>query len=406
MNIYFNDETQQMIRNVTGENYNRTELGTVSVMVLIHRGVGLEKINQMVRKNIPSFQTAYDISSLHELGATQHPWVQYLKQFGKCVWDGNYLYVDSHYTDVSKRTCEVVTAFFPEIIDTPDEWETGLMESIVKSDQNSFDRFKGEIESRLFAICKEKLVSKFSGMSIKNEAKQLMESIKNIRNTIKDYNDTIQGYIRQLNDLRKKYEVARRIPDESDKIIREYVMSDPNITVLQANSEYIRFMYTGFMDKMNTDVFEEEYDYDGAFMWEWARDEGEGWILEVLYKIVVEHKGKLKMNSYWEINSQRGIRSMGGQLGYSNEYIPNPHLYQWQCMGGNEYQFNEANAEGNWEEALDMATMMNGIVNFAENETMEYFYPMIFNNTDGPVIQLPDGREISFVEAREEWNIG
>lgn len=376
-----------------------------SLMILMHHGVQLENVRTIIAEHLPHLSTH---SGAVETYGDVPNWAQYLLQFYSGGYHQPYLYINHRINDEVMAHCaEICTTFYQTEIGTPDEWDVAVMTAVKENDDVTLAKYFADIEGTIIQQEKEFMLKSFQGISFGKRLLNLKQEIADLTDRIQSYTTSIQTYIKELHEKQQEYKVVKRMPDDSGKEIKDFILSDPNFVVTKNRQDAVVVEYRGVMNFFDVEKFDDEIGYDGSTMWDVVGNFGfeeYEWVPYVMEKIVYGN-ADLKMDSFWIISPSIGIYSDGRNCSPTYGYIPNPHLYYYKCYGGNEEALYGANRKSDWLTCLDIATMCNGGVNFEEDCTQEYFWNDVLQRLHEPVIRLHDGREINFYEAKEEWNI-
>ena len=85
----------------------------------------------------------------------------------------------------------------------------------------------------------------------------------------------------------------------------------------------------------------------------------------------------------------------------SPDYLPNPHIYNFACLGNYAAPMAEALKEGDYISALMQCVSSAGSVNINEFVTMEQFFQNLFSPRAGNVIEFPNGMAVTPLRALE-----
>lgn len=85
----------------------------------------------------------------------------------------------------------------------------------------------------------------------------------------------------------------------------------------------------------------------------------------------------------------------------SPDYLPNPHIYNFACLGNYAAPMAEALRDGDYISALMQCVSSAGSVNINEVVTMEKFLQDLFSPQAGNVIEFPNGMTVTPLRALE-----
>lgn len=80
-------------------------------------------------------------------------------------------------------------------------------------------------------------------------------------------------------------------------------------------------------------------------------------------------------------------------------YMPNPHIDRYHCMGNYSTSVNRLLRENKYIEAIEQCVASCKSLNWADGAVMSVFFDRITNNTAAAVYELPDGRNVTIMDA-------
>ena len=404
-------------------NYDNTAMNAVATALLLHHGIKFEDVTNYFSR-IPIVYGQFDNGTLDGLSASDlgtslkeisrdeegNEWLTYLATKENHVRafaeDDERIYIYCNKAqEVKIRMMSVMTAFFPDVFTEIDEWELALMESISKSDSELFYKMMREFESVIAEKAKIVLLDNYEGFSFKYKIQQMWGRVEQCINDIKRYTNSLSTAIKNKNELIAEINVMKKCKDDTADIVKNYFMADNNITITSSSKDQIDFDVLSYYEATEVDEerFLDEYEYKDSYLWRYS--DSHSWIINVLKEIVINKKGKLRMFAHFTINSTQGVFVNGNCTSPEYGYAPNPHLWIYNCTGGNESAIVEANSRMDYLTALDICVSCVPSVNWEEDVSAERLVDWLVSNRHVPVIEIEDGKVISFEEAKKEWGI-
>ena len=245
-------------------------------------------------------------------------------------------------------------------------YEKNMFSSVIQNLQAQIEQYQRDIENRFEAI-REKVAEK--------EQKEMY----------------LRGYI-QTREEQNNNEVA------------EFFVSTKNVDVEDVSGDRITFIPYGYLSVWDDNEFHSLVDYTYSDLYEYGERSFSKDDRALIMRAIFEKKTlKIKVCAAYAI-SPRANRKVNGLSGYVYpgkfaQYMRNPHIDEYSCLGNYEYSINEAIANGNIIMAVELTVMSSKSLNLSDGAVMKEFYRRLFREDNVKFIELPDGTAVTTREA-------
>ena len=109
---------------------------------------------------------------------------------------------------------------------------------------------------------------------------------------------------------------------------------------------------------------------------------------------------RVKICAYYDMDVRGDVDSMRRYRFQPNcnDYMPNPHLNHYNCLGNHRRYINDRLTDGDVVGAIEQCIASAKSLNIGEGATMEYFLHDLFQ-TSRKIIELPDHTSVNPSEA-------
>lgn len=249
------------------------------------------------------------------------------------------------------------------------------------------------------------------------EARGNERRIAELKSNIESDNGSIDSYLRQIAEvvsrrnermlnLNALIEMTKNSPDE----IMEYFLCNKNLDLENTSGSTIEFTVRGQLVYYNEELAKKTINKETSFIYSYNRGAGisnEDWKMLML-AIFVDQVLHIQACGTFKLKTDGYVSAVSGR-DYNKtiyaDYIPNPHLWGYHCLGTHSAAIAECINEGNMVGAVEQCVASNATINFADSTVMNTFMQCLAGRNDSvnhKCIQLPDG---SVVEAKQaiEW---
>lgn len=236
--------------------------------------------------------------------------------------------------------------------------------------------------------------------------RNLERHIAEVRSRMDDLMSQYHDYVVQLdknNATLAGYIVRKNAGAKDDEFIN-FLTQMNWFTPIDNTGDGFTFLIRTYLDMFDPDMFETMADNEDSHIWEAGYGEGFGDRLDrrLLLDAIFGHDAKFKVNccAFFNLDVRGTIDSYRGYT-FPNDLrdcIPNPHLNYFDCFGDHMGIINDRIQAGDLMGAVMQCKTSASSVNVGESPTMRRFLEELFS-TDRKCIHLPDGRDVSPIEA-------
>ena len=296
-----------------------------------------------------------------------------------------------------------VFAFLPWYFN-PDEGVTQDELDLIQSLQEKTPDKYNEVISRMFS--KIDIRSALIRRELKGfEADYDKRTIERLESENRSDNDYINRYISDI-AARSKHVQDRlfRISTLRDRInntedeLMEYFIHNKNLDIISVRDSSIKFMVRGqllYFDEENAKRCiknRRSFIYEYTSRYEVSNDDFQ----TLMTAIFVDQILHVNVISKFALSLTEGVSPISGfnvdDEVYAN-YTPNPHIYHFRCLGGNEKLIAENIREGNTIGAIEQCCASNSSLNFSDSTVMGRFMAALCGaiSVNNQCIELPTG---------------
>jgi len=284
--------------------------------------------------------------------------------------------------------------YYPAIFTKPLTRQDPEVDLFTSLSQNRPDRFIQEL-SKAFEPYKKEFIHTQISLIVRGIREGEIETARQAVEAAKaEMEDSLNVYVNRVNAHREsmiRYEGLRNIEQnlEQENTLIEYLCSTPNIrNVNLYNRTTIDFIATSYLTQYDLDTWEqfdhngtiydgdyEGYRLSGAF----ANKDNRKLLLQAIF--AEDPKFKVKMCGYYKLDMVRkNVRTNQGYDYVSvdplyKDYIPNPHLQRYACLGDYQTVIARTLANGDLLTAVELCIASAGSVNL--DETYQNFRPLL-----------------------------
>ena len=303
-----------------------------------------------------------------------------------------------------------IFAFLPWYFD-PDAGVTELeMELINSLREKTSDKYEACIAkiAEQYDFETQRIRSLLKGFESRFEVEQ--------RQSVQNEIDTI---VRRLNDLDRQYGEYLRRKREQENILfglemklgqngeeselMDYFLRNKQLILESVDGPRMRFYVRATLDYFDEDLASRVINNEGSCLY---RDRGTNAQLTVEEMKLLMTEIFLKRTLRIRFCAEYGFRIGGSVEGLMDcsypsscaEYLPNPHIDNYGCLGNNQMIINERLRESDYIGAIGQCVASAKSLNFGDSAVMGRFASKIYNSTKR-FIESPDGTVMTVKEA-------
>ena len=264
------------------------------------------------------------------------------------------------------------------------------------------------IDFRAAAI--KMILGNFEKYAHEAEANGVKNNLNDLRRQIAENEQRYKQLIERINEQNIRLNGLLHIIDscgDGSELI-DYFNHNKSITPVSTYGTELKFIVKTFMEFFDEDMYAKYkkngviYQDTGVINAFFRSESNRRKLVDELFS--EEPKFRVKLCGVYYINTAGSVRSEK-QFTYPvdyADYLPNPHLQIFACLGNNKPSIQEALRNGNIIGAIEQCISATKGVNMTEiNQTILPFIKWICNSNN-KIIRLEDGRDVTAQEA-VEW---
>lgn len=290
-----------------------------------------------------------------------------------------------------------------------------LTKRVASSYREAIEAFARKFDFRVASI-RMKLAgfeTKFDRIKLDSVRKQ----ISTLNEELARLESQFSTFYQQLGDFRiQEAGLAEKINqgggEESNEML-EYFLSNEALNLVSVGDGDIEFFVTTCMSNFDPDAAENAIANKNSYMYVTSdgirvRSYFSGEMTEeraerLLRAIFLDEIFKVRLCAAYRLDFSTG--RYGGISGYTfpisirNDYIPNPHIQGYSCLGQNSATIREAMRSNNCVGAIAACVHSAGSINVLEPPSCGAMVRSLFRTDAGKVLQAPDGTAMTPLEA-------
>lgn len=295
-----------------------------------------------------------------------------------------------------------------------DEEEFSLLDSLTFRTAVKYEErlavLADRIDFREYAV--RKVIGDFEREGRREEIRRTEENIARLRAEMEGHRDRYRDCLARIYDMNFRLagqEIALRSASSSSELI-DYIIHNRNITPLRTSGRVFLFAVKTFLESFDPEQFRTYSQNIHSFLYEGYECSGRFEDMESRKKMLEaifsdEPTLKVKICSNYSLDL-RGSCSCNVMFCYGDEfsdYIPNPHIHYFACLGNYAVYIDRALQKGDTIGAIEQCVASAKSLNLAEAPTVRKFLSDVFNSHH-KIIRLPDGRDVTPEEALDYLN--
>lgn len=185
---------------------------------------------------------------------------------------------------------------------------------------------------------------------------------------------------------------------KSDEILQG--MKNKSVQILNYGGGALLFAICDTLDYYDEDEFLRLEERSGSYFYvfnEYTR--------RILHGIFAENLGTFKVSSVFKFNTSNLIPVDRGWYTKTliEDFLPNPHLYFYQCLGGNAVPIQEFITKGEYDAAIQQAVAATKNINFADSTVIQRLNDWISCTPNSRCIIARDGTEMTIQQFHDAY---
>lgn len=265
----------------------------------------------------------------------------------------------------------------------------------------------------------EAIRNSLKGFENKFEEDQLYNvrsDITDIRNMITHLETQFQDAYQRLNEYTAKElgliaKMHENGDGEEETELTQYFLCNKNLDLVSVEGGEIQFIVTTTISSFDPDLAETALNKENSFFYRHyeTRNKYENKeltdkrIKRLMSAIFIDETLKLRVCAAYKLDftngSYRGCRGYYFSEDYLREYTPNQHIQHYACLGNNEPHIRRAMLDRDYVGAVANCCASATNINLSESNTGTFFMEKICANDVGKIIQMPDGSNMTPLDA-------
>lgn len=315
-----------------------------------------------------------------------------------------------HYLQVS------ILAFLPWYFDPKDgvsDLEMELIYSLRESSSAKYETCLAKIaenyDFRTFRI--RQLLKGFETRYEQLECENVRREIQKFDSDISRLNDQIGSLLNKRNEVCiRLLGLERKIAEGGDDSeIMEYFLCNNRLVLESVTERDMYFCVKDYISYFDSEMAERTINNPRSFVYLNGRDSYRGITSEgmkkLMWEIFVEEEPRLRIKvcAAYRFGLNGNVSPMGGHtFSYEfAEYMPNPHIDRYNCMGNYQQTINRILQSRNYIGALEQCIASCKSLNWGDSTVMQEFMRTMWGAGDysNRCIELPDGSVVKPAEA-------
>lgn len=302
--------------------------------------------------------------------------------------------------------------FFTEL--PLDEVEMSLLDSLTRTTAADYEYILVQLADRFdfreFVI--KQIVGNFEKSGRIEEIENTKHEIENYRSSIRDLERRYQDYIQRIDNLNMTLngqEMALQSASDCSELV-DYFVCNRNLDPTYVDGRRLSFTVKTFLEVFDPEQYRTYIGKTNSFLYTGYEYPNQFESIAVRRKFMDaifsdDPVLRVKVCANYRIDL-RGIADAVQWYEYGaefNDYVPNPHIQHYACLGNYRSYIQRMLQEGNVIGAIEQCIASAKSLNFAEAHTVRYFLTDVFNSKTN-IIRLPDGSDVTPIEALEYIN--
>ncbi len=300
-------------------------------------------------------------------------------------------------------------------VDAPlDEVEGSLLDALTYRTSTEYERILSVLAERFDfreQVIKN-IIGDFEKIGRRDEMQATRDELDHLRQELDTLNRRYTEYLNMIDGLNIRLigqEMAIESASDGSELI-DYFTCNRNLMPVRVRDRKLEFTVKTFFGVFDPDQYRTYIRKTNSFLYtgydcpQWFGDIAvRRKMLDAIFADEPILKVKMCANYIIDLRGNAAAREFYDYGDEFIDYIPNPHIQHFACLGNYGPYINKMIRDGNLVGAIEQCIASAKSLNFAEAHTVRYFLTDLFNSTHR-VIQLPDGRDVTPVEALEYLN--
>lgn len=232
--------------------------------------------------------------------------------------------------------------------------------------------------------------------------------------------DAIRDYKRNLQDLQERYAstlqamngrmmslaslVAARDKNDGKTELMDYFLQNKRLKLDYTNGTQIGFTATGYLEYFDEDMARTYLDNPRSYFFRRDDDPFSHEEIKLLMEnIFITRRFKVRVYGKYVIDSYtNSVNGRSGETDSDLTLLPNPHIFEYACLGGNGLLVSDMLSNGDYVSAIEQCVCSAQSLNIADGAVMQRFIDRFCASTNSFLEDAVNGNILTPKEAIEE----
>lgn len=235
----------------------------------------------------------------------------------------------------------------------------------------------------------------------------MKRELENINWRLNELQEQIGNYLKSRRDtetsiLGLEMKIAQ---GGEDSEIMDYFLCNKQLLLQSVDGSTMEFIVRSTLDYFDEGMAEKVINNQHSYCYEVYGSARRGNISHddmkmLLTEIFLNQRLKMRLCAAYHFQLEGGVTALRGYSygGDCCEYMPNPHIDGWACIGTYGKVINERLRDRDYIGAIEQCIASCKSLNFGDSTVMDRFMNMMYGHADGRnmrCIELPDGRVVT-----------
>ncbi len=213
---------------------------------------------------------------------------------------------------------------------------------------------------------------------------QYKSAIDNSLSAIRRYQREMEQLYGKLAEDQRVLKSLEEAPESATTELFDFFSSHKCLDIVSTGGDTIKFGITETLEFYDEDEFHNVYNRQSSYM----HREGSSDIIKVMKAVFGDHKGVFVANAVFSL---KGMRYVSMHQAMSREDIlPHPHIYFYQCGGGNDKYYSKYAESGEWQLAIEQAIAATKNLSFGDSTVVGNMMRWLEGHRSTRCIKLAD----------------
>lgn len=233
------------------------------------------------------------------------------------------------------------------------------------------------------------------------ELESVQDHIRNREETFRSYQKEIENILKERSELVIRMRGLESILNEGNEEseVMEYFLQNRSLRLENVDNDNLTFVVTSHLNYWDADEAEGCIANENSSVYSESDFCHEDTRL-LATAAMVDRALKVRICAAYRLSLRGSVSGLQG-YGYSDEYdeyLPNPHIDSYGCLGDYRKDFNQLMMEGNYIAAIEKCTASAQSLNISD-PSANVFFRLICKDTSKKYFETPDGTVMTAREA-------